>query len=84
MYATLLEVYLGVKLLGYRVYICLAFVNTAKSCSEMVIPIYTLTNTMRVLISLNPLQYLVLSFFSILAFLVICSDISLWWGVFCF
>lgn len=71
MYAALLEVYIQVELMGYIVYIRLAFVEATKSLFEMVVPSYTLTSTMRVLISLNYFQYLVLSFFSILAFLVI-------------
>lgn len=71
MYTFLLDIRLGVKLLGQRLCIYLALGDTAKQFNKMMVPIYVpFGSILRVLVAPQSCQYLVFSVFFILAFLV--------------
>ena len=44
MFSFLLDIYVGVELLGHMVAICLVFWGTAKHCSKITAPFYNLTS----------------------------------------
>lgn len=74
-FSVLLGVYLGLELLGHRITLCLIFWGTIKLHSKETVTFYM--QCMRITLSLNPCQHLLMSFWLKSSWRV-WNGISLW------